>query len=445
MSEMLKSGQTVHTESSGLPCTVEKFLGGGGQGEVYRSNLSGRPVALKWYFPHYLNQDRYLLDRLKTAIKSGAPSDRFLWPMDLASEPTINSFGYVMPLRDSQYKGIIDLMKRRIEPTFRALATAGFELADSFFQLHAKGLCYRDISFGNVFFNPDSGDVLICDNDNVAVDNAEEGGGVLGTPRFMAPEIVRGEARPNTKTDLYSLAVLLFYMFMVHHPLEGKKEADIHALDLPAMTKLYGTEPVFIFDPNDESNRPVPDYQQNALVFWPIYPQFLRDLFTKAFTEGIRDPNNGRVQETEWRTAMVRLRDSIVYCPHCGAQNFYDADALKASGGKPNPCWVPSCQGNIQLPARIRIGKNVVMLNFDTQLFLHHIDNQKQYEFSQPVAAMTQNPKNPNVWGLKNLSEQKWVITTVDGRVKDVEQGQTVTLAVGTKINFGKTEGEIRL
>ena len=50
-------------------------------------------------------------------------------------------------------------------------------------------------SFGNAFFDPDNGDVLIADNDNVSVDGAGVLG-VLGTPRFMAPEVVRGEAVP---------------------------------------------------------------------------------------------------------------------------------------------------------------------------------------------------------------------------------------------------------
>lgn len=274
------------------------------------------------------------------------------------------------------------------------------------------------------------------------VDDNKKSSGVLGTPRFMAPEIVRGEAKPSTKTDLFSLAVLLFYMLMVHHPLEGRKEAEIHAFDLPAMTKLYGTEPIFIFDPNDDSNRPVPGYQDNALIYWRIYPQFLRDLFIKAFTDGLQDPNS-RVQETEWRIAMVRLRDSIIYCPHCKAENFYDVEILKASGGKPNPCW--SCKEPIILPARLRIGKHTIMLNYDTQLFPHHINDQKLFDFSQPVAAVTQHPTNPNIWGLKNLSGDKWVTTAADGTVKDVESGRSVTLAVGTKINFGKLEGEIRV
>lgn len=57
------------------------------------------------------------------------------------------------------------------------------------------------------------------------------------------------------------------------------------------MNQLYGTHPVFIFDPNDKSNRPVKGYQDNALIYWDLYPQNLRDLFTQAFTVGIQAPN----------------------------------------------------------------------------------------------------------------------------------------------------------
>lgn len=439
MSQLLKPKQKVRTESSGMNCEVEQFLGGGGQGEVYRANLGGKPVALKWYFPNQATAAQR--EALEVLVKSGPPNEKFLWPMELTSAGGVTGFGYIMPLRESRYKGIVDMMKRRVEPTFRALATSGLELSHSYLQLHSKGLCYRDISFGNVFFDPNSGATAICDNDNVSVDG-KAGGGVLGTPRFMAPEVVRGDALPSTQTDLFSLAVLLFYMLLVHHPLEGKRESSIKCFDLPAMTKLYGTEPLFIFHPGDPSNEPVNGYHDNAIAFWPIYPQFLRETFTRAFTQGILDPKNGRVRESEWRAVMVRLRDAIMYC-RCGVENFYDAAALQAAGGKPPPCW--SCSKELQLPARIRVGKSVVMLNHNTQLFPHHVDDQRMYDFSKPVAAMTQHPTNPNIWGLKNVSDEKWVSKLADGAVKDVEPGRSVSLAVGTKIQFGKSEGEIRV
>lgn len=156
-------------------------------------------------------------------------------------------------------------------------------------KLHTMGYSYRDISFGNMFFDPDTGDVLICDNDNVSA-NGIDNSSVYGTPRFMAPEIVMGQAKPSRNTDLYSLAVLLFYMFMMGHPLEGKLEAEIKCMDIHAMNKLYGKNPIFIYDPNDKSNRPVKGYQDNVIIYWELYPQVIRDLFIKSFE--IRPPIN---------------------------------------------------------------------------------------------------------------------------------------------------------
>lgn len=439
MNQILKPKQTVTTESSGIACEVGNILGGGGQGEVYQAVLAGSPVALKWYYKASATQHQK--SALEVLIKNGPPTAKFLWPMDLVSVRGVPGFGYIMPLREPRYKGIVDLMKRRIEPSFRALATAGIELSDSFLKLHSQGLCYRDISFGNVFFEPDTGEVLICDNDNVAIDG-EAVGGVLGTPRFMAPEVVRGEARPSSYTDIFSLAILLFYMFMLHHPLEGKKEASIKCMDLAAMNKLYGSEPLFIFDPDDRSNEPVRGIHDNALTFWSIYPTFFCDAFTRAFTDGIKDPYNGRVRESEWRNIMVKLRDSIFYCPSCGSELFYDIDTLKSNKGQPPSCW--NCHKQVKLPPRLRVRNNIVMLNHDTILYPHHIDDDRLYDFSKPVALINRNPNNPNKWGLKNLTGEKWVITTPGGKIADIEPNRNVPLATGTKINFGKLEAEIR-
>jgi len=438
MSGILAPGEEVRTASSGVPCKVESLLGAGGQGEVYRTSVQGSPMALKWYYPHTATESQR--STLRALIDSGSPDARFLWPAELVTAPSKAGFGYLMALRELRYKGISDLLVRRVTPSFRSLATAGVHLADGFLQLHARGLCYRDISHGNVFFDPDTGEVLICDNDNVAPNRTK--GGILGTPRFMAPEVVRGKARPSTQTDLFSLAVLLFLMLMNHHPLEGEKESSIHCFDLPAMTRLYGSEPVFIFDPVDKSNQPVAGFHDNALAFWPLYPAFLRDLFTQSFTTGIKDPDHGRVRESTWRAAMSRLRDAILYCG-CGAENFYDADALKAAGGASGSCW--QCGRTLQLPPRIRIGRSIVMLNHDAKLYGHHLDDAGPFDFTKPIAEVTRHPSDPSRWGLKNLTSDHWTATAADGTVRDVEPGKNVLLAVGTKVHFGKAEGGIRL
>jgi serine/threonine protein kinase len=282
-----------------------------------------------------------------------------------------------------------------------------------------------------VFLNPDSGDVLICDNDNVRV-NQQVVSGVLGTPRFMAPEIVRGEARPSTQTDLFSLSVLLFYLFMLHHPLEGLKESSIHCFDLPAQRKLYGTDPVFIFDPENDSNRPDPKYHTCVLQRWPVYPACFTDLFVKAFTKGLSDPSHGRVRESEWRIAMAQLRDSIVYGP-TGAENFYCEKYQAEHGGKLRPCWATGKE--ISPPLRLEIGRSMIVLNRDTKLYPHHVDDQRRWDFETPAAEITQHPSDPRVWGLKNLSGEKWVVRLPAGDTRNVK------LVVGTKISFGRAEG----
>lgn len=438
MNQVLRPKEIVQTVATNQKCRVEQFLGGGGQGEVYRADLDGSQVAIKWYFPESATDDQRAT--LQELIRSGSPDNRFLWPMDLVTGTGIEGFGYVMPLREQRFKGIPDLMKRRIEPSFRAIAIAGCQLADGYLRLHSRGMCYRDINWGNVFFDPKTGEILICDNDNVAVD-AGQRSGVVGTLGFMAPEIVRGEARPSTQTDLFSLSVLLFYMLMIHHPLQGKREADIHALDPAALNMLYGTNPVFIFDPANDSNRPVRGFHDNALAFWPLYPEFLRVLFVRSFTDGIRDPQNGRVRESEWRAAMVKLHDAIIYCQKCKSENFYDPSRLQANTGA-GKCW--SCQRDLVLPARIRIGNNVVMLNHDSALSQHHIDATGGYDFTKRIASVTQHPSDPTIWGLKNDSGSRWTCTYQDGRVVDVDPGKNVRLQSGVRVNFGLAEGEIR-
>ena len=53
------------------------------------------------------------------------------------------------------------------------------------------------------------------------------------------------------------------------------------------------TTPLFVFDPDDESNRPVPGVHDNVVVIWPALPLFVRRLFTRSFTVGLRDVQGG--------------------------------------------------------------------------------------------------------------------------------------------------------
>src|SRR5262249_46778182 len=109
---------------------------------------------------------------------------------------------------------------------------------------------------------------------------------------------------------------------------------------------------------------------------------------------------------------------------------------------QPGLCW--SCQCGIVLPPQLSIGNTTVILNSDTQIFPHHIDTQKLYDFSHSVGEVTRHPTDPHLWGLKNLSNEKWTVLATDGTQAEVLPGRSLTLKIGTRINFGKVEGQIR-
>ena len=162
-------------------------------------------------------------ERLEHLIARGLPSDVFLWPIDLDHRRRRPGFrlrhaAARCPLRPARHA---DGGRKRLRLA-RGVRRRPSNWPTRSWPCTRSGLCYADISFGNVFLEPNSGAVQICDNDNVAIDGA--GTGVLGTPYFMAPEVVRGEAVPSVPTDRFSLAVLLFCLLTRHHPLLGARE-----------------------------------------------------------------------------------------------------------------------------------------------------------------------------------------------------------------------------
>ena len=92
----------------------------------------------------------------------------------------------------------------------------------------------------------------------------------------------------------------------------------------------------------------------------------------------------------------------------------------------------------------MKVAGHVLMLNHDAQLCEHHIDASGGFDFDKVVGQVVRNPSDPNVWGLRNMSGQRWSSALPDGRVVDVDPGRSVTLAPGVRVQFGKTEGEIR-
>jgi serine/threonine protein kinase len=440
--EKLKLGISLPA-AGGQECYVESFLGGGGQGEVYRVKIGSEFYALKWYFDH--NQKPELKASINELIRRGPPSDNFLWPKQIIE--TEGQFGYVMGLRPTQYEKSQKLLDRKFSLSYSKASKACLQLADSFRKLHVKGLSYQDISWGNLFINPATGDILICDNDNVAPHGSSVVG-IGGTYGFMAPEVVRGEKLPDSYTDIFSLAALMFQMLFLEHPLHGRKWANIACWDEPAKKQLYGKTPVFIFDPDNDSNRPEPGVQDNANIFWGLYPQYVKDKFIKVFTDGLTDRENGRLLEEDWINVFRRLQETIFSCPYCSREVIYDHELLQRQGHI--SCWGQRCKKQLPLPPclKIKTGKKerFIVLNPDTKVYAYQLISGEHdvVKGSAVVGEMAQSSIDPQKWGLRNLTNDNWHYTSPSG-TKDVFPGKAVMLLKGINIDFGSAKAEITL
>ena len=82
-------------------------------------------------------------------------------------------------------------------------------------------------------------------------------------------------------------------------------DLSFDGVDRDGSHRLCIDDPLFIFGPDNPSNRPVPGVHEIAINFWPIYPKSLHDLFTQVFTRGLRDPE-ARVMDNDWRKEMCR-------------------------------------------------------------------------------------------------------------------------------------------
>lgn len=438
---LLQKGQQVKAETLQNTLIVQYKLGEGGQGEVYRVTDGQTAYALKWYnieqsTEEQKNAIRYLV---KQGVPQGTAGQRFIWPLDIITIDNATQFGYLMPLIDTRRFAELGEVQahRKPAPSLVSLCEISYQIANSYRALHLSGYCYRDIAAGNIMFDPDTGNVLICDNDNVGI-NRQSKTQVWGTMEYMAPEVIRGEADPSTETDLHSLAVLLFNFWMWHHPLHGEMEYEIYVWDVPAKRRIYGETPVFIFDPTDNRNQLPNDPEYNtARQRWGLCPPPLQALFTRAFTEGLHNPAL-RVTEGEWQGLFLQLKDGAIACPNCQAENLWGEGQTTLS------CW--HCQNAIIVPPKLIFkyasGQHTVLLTQQTQLFQRHIQ-QSSDKPNTVIGQVVQNPNNPEVWGIRNLTQTQWAATFPDGSMKSIEPQRAAPLSLGLKLNIGGTAAEI--
>ena len=417
----LKIGESVSL-TNGAQAKIIKELGRGGQGIVYLVEVNGQNMALKWYFN---NMGDWFYRNLEENVTKGAPSEAFLWPEYLTTKQK-GTYGYIMKLRPQGYHEFGQYLLARAKfKSFEAMVNAAMKICEGFKALHLSGLSYQDLNDGNFFIHPDTGDVLICDNDNVAPEGVSSG--ILGKARYMAPEVVTGKAMPSKQTDRYSLSVVLFLLFYANHPLEGAR-----VLACPCMTEkyekqFYGSEPIFIYDKVNVNNRPVRGVHNNVLRRWNAFPAILRETFTQEFSsECLSDPNKRKL-ERQWQNVIQQIRDMLVVCPECKDETFVeDANTPKCM----------CCGKPFNIAGTLQINDRKVLLTPNTKVYVD-MDN-------KPDIQVINVPGDRYPIQLRNITTNNWVVETPSGKIRSVEPNMAMPVKAGLKVNLtGAIKGVI--
>lgn len=203
---------------------IERFLGAGGMGKVFRAfdRKLERRVALK-----------------VLTLADPAATRRFV--AEARAQARVDHPNVCQVFDAGEVRGRQFIVMQLLEG--RTLALAAEELpieakvalvrqaCDGVHAAHRIGLVHRDLKASNILvvetetgLHPYVLDFGLAREVDAA--EATRTVGAVGTPRYMPPEQVAGDA-VDRRSDVYSLGVLLYRLLGDRYPIEGKSELDI--------------------------------------------------------------------------------------------------------------------------------------------------------------------------------------------------------------------------
>jgi serine/threonine protein kinase len=156
----------------------------------------------------------------------------------------VGSYCLVMDYHPGATLAALLRRRRRMPPPI--VAALGLQLLDALQAVHAAGIVHCDVKPANLLLGDDGRLVLvdfgIAESSGDLAHPARRNGDVIGSPAYMAPELIRGEA-PRPAADLWSLGATLYTAVEGHAPFphahaEPTLAAVLH--DAPSPARLAG-------------------------------------------------------------------------------------------------------------------------------------------------------------------------------------------------------------
>jgi hypothetical protein len=184
---------------------IERQLGAGSYGEVWLATHknTGRKVAIK-FFSRFKGLDWPLLKREVGKLVEVVSERRVVHLLHVGwdAEPPF----YVMEFLAGG--SLADRLAGRTLPVRETVGVVR-EVAEALVYLHGKAILHCDLKPANVLLD-DRGQIRLADFGQARL--SSDAGPAVGTLFYMAPEQASASARPDVRSDIYSLGALAYTM-----------------------------------------------------------------------------------------------------------------------------------------------------------------------------------------------------------------------------------------
>jgi eukaryotic-like serine/threonine-protein kinase len=214
---------------------TKKFLGRGGMGEVYEAEdlqLDHARVALKTIRADQIwrgNMRQRFRQEVLMARSIAHPNVCPVYELFSSWGPAGEISFLTMKLLNGET--LAERLRRMSPMRAEDALRFGKEIAAALDCAHANGIIHRDLKPGNVFLEFHMTGVRAVVTDFGLARNWSEGhwsmdgGYVVGTPAYIAPELLNGDVA-TPQSDVYSFGIVLYEMFFGTRPDGAPREAS---------------------------------------------------------------------------------------------------------------------------------------------------------------------------------------------------------------------------